>query len=145
MRRILPPWAWLLVIPILIVGAMMLMRLNPPVNEGPSDPLLEAANHLESALGLQIDTVPLPGGGVRVSGIVPGTPAEQLGIQAGDRIVACGSQSVWHVYQLADLMTQSLGAGYPASLLVEREGTFWQVVLGGTRHTHAQPPAAAAP
>ena len=145
MRRILPSWAWLLVIGILFVGGMMWMRVKPPAPRQPDDPLLEAANDLEDAIGLQVDPAPGRGGGVRVTGIKPGTPAEQLGIQAGDRIVACGSQSVWHSYQLAELMSQSLGSGYPVSLLVEREGTYWQVMVGAGRHTHTQPPAAAGP
>lgn len=145
MRRILPSWAWLLVIAILFVGAMMWMRVKPPAPAQPEDPLLKAANQLERIIGLQVDPQPQPGGGVRVTGVKPGTPAEQLGIQAGDRVIACGSQSVWHTYQLAELMGESLGSGYPVSLLVEREGTYWQVVLGPARQTHTHPPAAAGP
>jgi membrane-associated protease RseP (regulator of RpoE activity) len=140
MRRALPPWAWLLVIAILFMGGMLWMRVRPPAPKHDDDPLVEAADDLERVLGLQVDPQPQPGGGAK-----PGTPAEQLGIQAGDRIVACGSQSVWHTYQLAELLSQSLGSGYPVSLLVEREGTYRQVVLGPGRRASAQPPAAAGP
>jgi S1-C subfamily serine protease len=145
MRRLLPSWAWLLVIAILFVAGMMWMRVKPPAPRGAGNPLEGAAKDLEEFMGLQVDAQPEPGGGVRVTGVKPGSGAEQLGLQAGDRIVACGSQSVWHSYQLAELMSQSLSSGYPVSLLAEREGTYWQVIVGGGRHTHAQPPAAAGP
>jgi len=125
------------------MGGMVWMQVRPPAHEHEDDPLAEAADKLARAVGLQVDPQPAPGGGVPVTGVNPGSPAEQLGIQAGDRVVACGSQSVWHTYQLAELMGQSLGSGYPVSLLLEREGTYWQVILGAGRHTHAQPPAAA--
>ena len=145
MRRLLPPWAWLLVLAILFVGGMLWLRVRPPTSPHERDALAEAATELDEAIGLQVDSAPGRGGSVGVLGVRDGSPAQQLGLQAGDRIIAVGSQSVWHSYQLLDLMRQGLGSGYPVALLVERQGTYWQVVLGPAGHSHAQPPAAAGP
>ena len=130
MRRLLPPWALLLLAAILVVGAMVWLRVQPPESSGEEDPLADAAEQLAKGLGLEVDPAGEQGGGVRVTGVRAGSPAEQMEMQAGDRIVACGMQSVWHAYQLADLMSQSLGRGRPAMLLVEREGEYRQVMFG---------------
>jgi C-terminal processing protease CtpA/Prc len=145
MRRLLPPWAWLLVVAILFVGGMLWLRVRPPTSAHEQDPLAEAASDLEKGIGLQVDPASGRGGGLAVIGVKEGSPAQQLGLQAGDRVIACGSQSVWHTYQLLELMKQGLGSGYPVALLVEREGTYWQVVVAPGGHTHPQPPAAAGP
>ncbi len=145
MRRLLPPWAWLLVLAILFVGGMLWLRVRPPTPAHERDALADAAADLDDAIGLQVDASAGRGGGVDVLGVRDGSPAQQLGIQAGDRVVAVGSQSVWHSYQLLDLMKQGLGSGYPVALLVEREGTYRQVVLGPPGHSHARSPGAPGP
>lgn len=130
MRRLLPPWALVLIGAIVVVGFAIKMRANPPVPDEPDDPLVTAAEQLEAGVGLVVEVAPDPNGGVRVTEVKPGSPALQLGIQAGDRIVACGARSVWHTYDLAEQMSQALSYGAPVPLLVEREGDYWQVVLG---------------
>lgn len=130
MRRVLPPWALLLLAAIFVMGGMLWLRLQPPESEVEDDPLADAAEQLVKGLGLEVDPAGAQGGGVRVTGVRAGSPAEQMEIQAGDRIVACGMRSVWHAYQLADLISQSLSHGLPAVLLVEREGDYRQVMFG---------------
>ncbi len=70
-------------------------------------------------------------GGVRVEGVRAGGPAQRGGIKAGDRIVACGDQSVWHAQQLWELISGLGTQRMPVALLVEREGTYHGVMLGG--------------
>ncbi len=130
MKRLLPPWALLLLAAIFVMGVMLWLRVHPLEPEKPEDPLAVAAERLAERPGLEVDAGGEEGGGVRVTGVRPGGRAEQMGFQAGDRIVACGAQSVWHAYQLLDLMTQAAARGQPPVLLVEREGEYWQAVFG---------------
>lgn len=139
MRRLLPPWALVLIGAIVIIGFAIKMRANPPIPQEPDDPLVTAARQLEDGVGLVVDVTPDPSGGVRVTEVKPGAPASQLGIQAGDRIVACGARSVWHTYGLVEQIEQALSYGAPALLLVEREGEYRQVVFGRHRAGIAPP------
>ncbi len=139
MRRLLPPWALVLIGAIVVVSFAIKMRVNPPVPHEPDDPLVTAARQLEAGVGLVVDVTPDRSGGVRVTEVNPGAPASQLGIQAGDRIVACGARSVWHTYDLVEQMEQALSYGAPALLLVEREGEYRQVVFGRHRPGIAPP------
>ena len=139
MTRLLSPWALVLIGAIVIVGFAIKMRANPPGSHEPDDPLVTAARQLEAGVGLVVEVAPNPGGGVRVTEVKPDSPASHVGIQAGDRIVACANRSVWHTYGLVEQMDQALSAGAPALLLVERDGDYHQAVFAPPRAGHAPP------
>ncbi len=139
MRRVLPPWALVLIGAIIVVGFAINMRANPPGSDEPDDPLVAAASQLEAGLGLVVEVAPNPGGGVRVTEVKPDSPASQVGIQAGDRIVACANRSVWHTYDLVEQMDQALSRGAPALLLLERDGDYHQAIFAPPRAGHAPP------
>ena len=44
MRRVLPPWALVLIGAIIVVGFAINMRANPPGSDEPDDPLVAAAS-----------------------------------------------------------------------------------------------------
>ena len=139
MRRLLPPWALVLIGAIVIVSFAIKMRLNPPVPHVPDDALVTAAEKLEKGVGLVVEVAPDRNGGVRVIDVKPQSPASLSGIQAGDRIVACGARSVWHTYDLAEQMGETLSYGAPVLLMVQREEEYWQVVFGPPRAGTAAP------
>ncbi|NIR00309.1 MAG: PDZ domain-containing protein, partial [Gemmatimonadales bacterium] len=82
---------------------MIWVRVRAP-SAGTDDPLLLARESIAERFGMELATTAGPEGGLLVETVAPGRPAEQVGIQAGDRIVACGDRSVWHVYQLMELI-----------------------------------------
>lgn len=131
-RPVLPGWALGLIVLILFGAGFYWVQANPPKPK--LHPLEEAAESLSQGLGLQVDGEPADLGGVQVTGVAAGSPAEAAGLRAGHRIVACGDQSVWHTVQLIELMSAALGSGAPCSLMVEQDGSYRAVML-------APPPA----
>jgi predicted metalloprotease with PDZ domain len=134
MKPLLRSWTLILVAAILFVGGMIWVRLHPRSTDL-DDPLLQARKAVAESFGVEAATSISASGGVLVEAVIPGSAAEQLGIQAGDRIVACGDRSVWHVYQLDELASSQLARGSAVGLMLEREGTYWVVVLGSHRHS----------
>jgi len=61
----------------------------------------------------------------RIGQVMPGQPAQQAGLQGGDRIVAVGAQPVSEWEQLARIIHGS--PGKPLTLAVEREGRRFDV------------------
>ena len=129
MKPVIRSWTLLLIGTILLVGGMFWVRANPRSPES-DDPLIKARDSLAQGFGIELATESRPEGGVRVEGVKPGSAAEEAGINAGDRIVACGDRSVWHAYQLAEYIVQELTYTPAVSLLVERDGDYRQVVFG---------------
>jgi len=69
----------------------------------------------------------------------------QVGLRAGDRVVAVNERSVWQAVQLRDLLAEKMQKG-PTFLLLEREGAYRQVVFGLPAHPRGSPqPASRAP
>lgn len=77
-------------------------------------------------------------GAALIEGLVDGGPAEQAGLQAGDRIVAVGDQRVTSWSQLRDAVGRRQ-AGETVSITVERDG--WNKVLELTLAPAPAPPA----
>jgi hypothetical protein len=127
MKPLFRSWILLLVGAICVVGAMTWMRLNPAE---PDDPLLQARRSIAEGFGMDLAIQSDGSGGLRVEAVTPGRPAEQVGIEVGDRIVACGDRSVWHVHQMAQFVNDQLVLSGTVTLLVEREGRYWAVVFG---------------
>jgi S1-C subfamily serine protease len=127
-RPVLPGWALAAIVLILFGGGMYWVQANPPKPK--LHPLEEAAESLSHGLGLQVESEPDDRGGVQVTGVVSGSPAEATGLRAGDRIVACGDQSVWHTVQLIEVISGPLSSGSPCALLVENDGSYRGVTLG---------------
>jgi predicted metalloprotease with PDZ domain len=142
MRPAFPPWALLLIAAILFVGGLMWVRAHPPEHKL-HDPLLEAQQTLAQGPGLEVAVEPLREGGVRVNSVRADSPAQRVGIKAGDRIIACGDQSVWHAHQLWEMMSDQASKGLPVVLMVETKGRYWSVVFGRPRSPAAKPPAGA--
>ena len=140
MKRLLPLWALLLVAPILVFVLLIWLRAHPVEREGPKDLLVEAAEWLDGALGLQVGVTADPQGGVVVTGVSEGSPAAAVGIEPGDRIVACGTRSVWHGHDLVTFMSEALSANVPAAVMVQR-GEKYRTVVFGRRGAGPVPPA----
>ncbi len=122
-------WIIALIAAILFVGGLFWVRANPPAGE--PDPLVDARDQLVERLGLEVALEAGPGGGLRVEGVRPDSPVDRAGIQVGDRLMACGDRSVWHVHQLVQFIAEDLGVAPAVSLMMERDGVYWNVLLGG--------------
>jgi S1-C subfamily serine protease len=68
--------------------------------------------------------------GLLVETVEPESVAARAGIEVGDRLMALGDRSLWHVYQFAGLIDESTRATPVLHLLVEREGAYRAVVIG---------------
>ena len=69
--------------------------------------------------------------GVVISEVVPGSPADQAGLQAGDVIVSVGSSPVGNVDEAAKLIHAQRAKGNAVALRVLRGGQVSFVVVGG--------------
>ena len=87
-----------------------------------------------SGYGAYLGTIPdMTGspGGVRITGVRAGSPAEQAGLKAGDVITAIGPKVVANLYDMTDAL-RSHQAGDTVVIVVKRGGVAQQVtaVLG---------------
>ena len=87
-----------------------------------------------SGYGAYLGTIPdMTGspGGVRISGVRAGSPAEQAGLKAGDVITAIGTKTVANLYDMTDAL-RSHQAGDTVIIVVKRAGAEQRVtaVLG---------------
>jgi serine protease Do len=87
--------------------------MHPPYSEVPDRP---DVNDQGGFLGIAGRDTP---GGVRIAEVVPGGPADEAGVEVGDRVVAFDGTEISSMEQLADLV----GATEP--------GTDVELVLGG--------------
>jgi membrane-associated protease RseP (regulator of RpoE activity) len=134
MKPLLSARVLLLAGAIAFVVLLFWVRTHP---QKPEDPLADAVDSLSKGLGLEVESSPLPNGGVLVKGVRPESPAQRLGLRAGDRIVAVGDRSVWHAINLAEFISQALSQGYPVPVLVETKGNYHPIIMG--RGLHAGP------
>ncbi len=128
MKPLLRSWVVLLLVAIALVGALFWVRANFAELQK-KDPLTEAQESIEEAFGMRVAKESGPKGGLPVEAVEPGGPAEQVGLAVGDRIMALGDRSVWHVYQFADLINSSITAGRGIMLLVQRDGEYRMIVF----------------
>src|SRR5882672_9746346 len=87
-----------------------------------------------SGYGAYLGTIPdMTGspGGVRITGVRAGSPAEQAGLKAGDVITAIGAKLVANLYDMTDAL-RSHQAGDTVVIVVQRDGAEQRVtaVLG---------------
>jgi len=87
-----------------------------------------------SGYGAYLGTIPdMTGspGGVRITGVRAGSPAEQAGLKAGDVITAIGTKIVANLYNMTDAL-RSHQAGDTVIIVVKRDGVEQRVtaVLG---------------
>jgi hypothetical protein len=87
-----------------------------------------------SGYGAYLGTIPdMTGspGGVRITGVRAGSPAEQAGLKAGDVITAIGAKLVANLYDMTDAL-RSHQAGDTVVIVVKRDGVEQRVtaVLG---------------
>ncbi len=87
-----------------------------------------------SGYGAYLGTIPdMTGspGGVRITGVRAGSPAEQAGLKAGDVITAIGVKTVANLYDMTDAL-RSHQAGDTVAIVVKRDGVEQRVtaVLG---------------
>jgi S1-C subfamily serine protease len=133
MKPILRWWTLLLVAAILFVGGMIWVRLQPPAADR-NNPLLQARESIAERFGMEVATAAGPEGGLLVEAVTPGEPAERVGIQVGDRIVACGDRSVWHVHQMVEVIDEQVSRGGVVAMLIERDGAYRLQTFGHRRH-----------
>jgi S1-C subfamily serine protease len=127
MRPLLPGWALVLIIAILVVAGMLWVREGP--DESAQGPLERACQEIWNGFGLQVAPEPGPEGGLRVKTVQPGGPAELAGVRAGERVVACGDQSVWHSVQFLECISAALAEGPSFTLLIESDGRYRGVTV----------------
>jgi serine protease Do len=83
-----------------------------------ADEIIKSGAVTRGWVGMRIEGV---AGGVRVSDVLPESPAEKAGIQAGDRLVAVNGQAVKDVDDVVDLISHS-AIGSPLQIGVDRGG-----------------------
>lgn len=127
MKRLVPGWAVLLGAAVLFVGAMIWIRAHPPE---PDDPLGAAREAVLEKLGLDLEPMAGPGGGLLVKAVVAGSASDQLGFRAGDRILAVGDRSVWHVVSFTEKLDAYLSRRLPVPVLVNSDGNYHSIVIG---------------
>jgi S1-C subfamily serine protease len=139
------PVAALLILVVILVSAALFhnARLAPPETTEPArppEPPLEqsevnAVRRGLKPLGVVAVMTPLQedrGVGVRVAGIVPGSPAEKAGIQMGDRIDEFnGNQTVHPMALIAAL--GMLKKGQAAKVVIDRSGKKLTLSVTGVR------------
>src|SRR5574340_67212 len=127
MKPVLSPRIILLLAAIIFVSLMIWTRTHP---QKPEDPVMDAINELSRGLGLVIEPVAGPKGGVTVTSVNAGSPAERLGFKAGDRILAIGDRSVWNALNVQEFLGQGLSSGAPFPILVDSKGNYHAIILG---------------
>ncbi len=130
MRRILPPWALLLIAAILFMAGLFWVRANPPEERTPLD---EAVADVLQYVGMEVEPEPREKSGLLVKSVTPGSPAEHAGVKAGERVVAVGDRSVWHALQLQELINTAMRRPGGCLLMLEKDGHYHSVVLGFVR------------
>ncbi len=129
MRPFLRAWVVLLLAAILFVAGLFWVRANfAELQE--KDPLTECQEAIDEAFGMTVAKESGPSGGLLVEAVDPEGAAARASIQAGDRIVALGDRSLWHVYQFAGLINSAVAVAPALALLVERDGEYRSVVIG---------------
>lgn len=125
MMRRFSGWTVLLLLAILFVVGLIWVRKQPQELE---DPLADAQHELHEKLGFLIEEMPGPKGGLTVKEVTPDSPAVQMRLEVGDRILAVNERSVWHARQLQDLLAEKLQRG-PTVLMVERQGEYRSLLV----------------
>jgi membrane-associated protease RseP (regulator of RpoE activity) len=139
MKPLLSTRIVLLVCAIIFVALMLWIRAHP---EKPEDPVMDAISQLSEGLGLDIDPIAGAKGGIAVKAVRPGSPADRLGLRAGDRILAIGDRSVWHALNVQEFLNQGLTSGRPFPILVDSNGDYHAIIMGRQmRGPGAQRPA----
>jgi membrane-associated protease RseP (regulator of RpoE activity) len=146
MRPILRPWILLLAAAIFLVGGLFWAR-SQTGDKAPTDPLLEAQQQMEGALGAKLATIAGPEGGLKVEAVRKGSPADQTGMKVGDRLLSVGDRSVWHVQQLSEFVSEQLESAPALAFLMARDDEYFQIIFRRPgAHTGApgqMPPGAA--
>ncbi len=128
MRPAVRTWTLLLIAGIVFMAALFWIRSKPI---GKKDPLTESQETIEKAFGMKLAKESGPQGGLPVEAVDPRGPAAGSGVEVGDRVVAVGDRSVWHVYQFIQLVNERAPVASAVPLLLEREGEYRVVVFRG--------------
>jgi S1-C subfamily serine protease len=129
MKPFLRTWVVLLLGAILFVVGLFWVRANYAELQK-KDPLTESQDRIEDTFGMRVAKESGSAGGLLVEVVDPESVAGRAGIQAGDRIVALGDRSLWHVYQFAELINSAAEVAPVLALLVARDGEYRSVLIG---------------
>jgi S1-C subfamily serine protease len=130
MKPFLRTWVVLLLGAIVFVAGLFWVRANFAELQK-KDPLTESQERIEDAFGMTLAKESGPAGdGLLVEAVDPEGVAARAGLDVGDRVMAVGDRSVWHIYQFADLVNASISVAPFLPLLVERDGDYRAVVIG---------------
>ena len=106
MRPVLRSWVLLPVVAIALVAGMFWAR-NQAI-ETKKDPMTKAQEWVTRSFGMTVEKQTSGGNGLEVESVAPKGAAAEAGIKVGDRIAAVSDRSVWHVYQLIELISERL-------------------------------------
>jgi membrane-associated protease RseP (regulator of RpoE activity) len=144
MKLLFRPWIILLIL-IIVIVAGVLLRGQP---EAKKSAVVMAQETIAKIIGMKLETASSTGTGLKVEEVKSDSPAAELGIKVGDRIVAVGDRSVWHTEQFTQFANEFSQAGRPIPMLVESKGDYRLVVFGrpqGAASESAPKPSGGAP
>ncbi len=126
MRPLFRAWMLLPIIAILFIAGLFWARQQAA--QGKKDPLTQAQDWVRDSFGMTVEKATTEGDGLKVEVVSSGGAAAAVGIKAGDRIIAVGERSVWHVYQLTTLIAKWMNGPVAPVLVASGKGDH-QVLL----------------
>jgi len=129
-------WMLLPVAAIIIVAGLFWAREQ--AREAKKDPLTKAQEWVHKSFGMQLEQQTSSGSGLKVEAVASASSAAEAGVKAGDRIVAVGDRSVWHIYQLIELISRL--AGGPMLPMLVATGEDYHLVRLALANVKTPPP-----
>ncbi len=127
MRPVLSAWALLLIGAILFMGGLFWVRAHPAQK---ANPLTQATDTISAELGMEVEPAASLEGGLLVKAVRPKSIAAQVGVKAGEKVVAVGDRSVWHAVRLQELISKEMSTRGSCTIMLVKGTTYRTVTLG---------------